>query len=461
MAGYGFSLDPVSVPLQETAYRRICTGIPAPGTRAVFEALDRYESRSMHGQLPVVWDRAQGFQVWDQHGNCWIDFTSTIFVTNAGHSHPAVVKRMQKVLSGDLLHSYTYATDIRVEYLEKLIAATPASLEKAFLLSAGTETTDCAFKIMRLNSQKQGKRRPGIVSFLGAMHGRTLAAVMMGGTPAARSWIGYDDPDVHQLPFPCPWMDEGMTGAERAQRDLARLSDEKGLDPAQDLCGIILESYQGWGAILYPADYVQEVARFAKEHNLVLCFDEIQSGFGRTGKLFCYEHYDVEPDLVCCGKGLGSGVPLAALLGRAELMDLPDVGSMSSTHSANPLVCAAGLGTLEALEQDQLVAESARKGALLHEKLGELQQRWPDRIKWVLGAGMVAALLIHDPETGAPDGESATRICVSCLQKGLILVHTGRESIKIGPPLNIPDDALVEGVAVLSEAMDEIFGGNM
>lgn len=456
-AGHTFSLAPVEVPPVETRFRRIATPIPAPGTEAVFGEMARSEAQSMHGQMPIVWDRASGFQVWDHLGNCWIDFTSTIFVTSVGHAHPRIKAALLDVVSRDLLHSYTYATEVRTRYLRRLAAFVPPPLEKAFLVSAGTEATEVALKLMRLHGQATGKRKPGVISFNGAMHGRTMGAVLMGGNPASRAWVGFDDPHIYRLDFPAPWSLNGMSGAELARRDLDSLA-ARGIDLGRDVCGLMLESYQGWGAIFYPPDYVQVLAEFAHANGALLTFDEIQAGFGRTGTLFAYQHYGVTPDLICCGKGMGSGVPLAGVIGRAQVLDLAEVGSMSSTHSANPLVCAAGLATLDVIEEEGLVAQSARRGHILHTALDALRQRWPQRISYVLGKGMLAAVLLRDPASGAPDGATASRICELCLQRGLLLVHTGRESIKIGPPLIIDDDALREGLAVLESAMEDVFG---
>jgi 4-aminobutyrate aminotransferase-like enzyme len=182
----------------------------------------------------------------------------------------------------------------------------------------------------------------------------------------------------------------------------------------------------------------------------------MQAGFGRTGKAFGFQHYDVTPDLICCGKGMGGGVPLSGVLGRAGIMDLPDVGNMSSTHSANPLVCAAGLAVIEEIEERDLIAETARKGELLFDALGKLQTRFPDRVSRILGRGLIAAVLFKHPQTGEADGSFTSLVAERCMQKGLLVVHTGRESIKIGPPLTITDDALLEGVDVLGEAIAEV-----
>lgn len=453
MASHSFSPEPVGVPSVATEFRRIATAVPAPGTSDVLALLDRYEARAMHGQLPVVWDSAQGFQVRDPAGNTYIDFTSTIFVANVGHAHPRVKAALVETIEGDLLHSYTYATEIRARYLERLIQFTPAPLEKAFLLSAGTEATECALKLMRMHGLAAGKRRGGVISFAGSMHGRTLAAEML---TRQSDWFGYEDPNIHRLPFPYPWELGDEDPAARARRDLEGLA-AAGVDLARDVCGIIFESYIGWAAAFFPPAYVQALAEAAREHDILVVFDDIQGGFGRTGKLFAYEHYGVEPDLVCLGKGIASGFPLAGVVGRRALLDLPETGAMSSTHSANPLACAAGLATIDVLEEERLVEESARKGELLFERLHALRRRHPERISHVLGHGLLAALIVTGAD-GGPDGEAASRISELAMQKGLLVVHTGRESIKLGPPLTIPDAALAEGLDVFEEAFAEVVG---
>jgi len=460
MSNHQFSHNAVVVPKVRTKFRQINTPIPVPESLPTLHDLARYESRSMHGQLPVVWDRAEDFQVWDRFGNCWIDFTSTIFVANAGHANPLVKKAIQQQLDNGLFHSYTFATEIRAQYLKKLVEFTPAQFQKAFLLSAGTEATECAVKLMRLHGQVVGKRQGGIISFEESMHGRTMGAQMLGGTPASRAWIGYADPNIHRLPVPYPWTlqrEDGnrISGRERFHQDIDGLRS-RGVNFKKDICGFIIESYIGWGAVFYPKDYMQALDEFAKENRILVAFDDIQGGFGRTGRLFAYQHYEVEPDLICCGKGITSSLPLSAVLGRASIMDLPDVGSMSSTHSANPLSCAAGLANIEAIESLNLISESRRKGEILFSKLDEVQMRFPERIAYVLGKGLLGALIVHDPASGRPDSDLATKVCERAMQKGLLLVHTGRESIKIGPPLTIPDAALLEGIGVLAESIEEV-----
>ncbi len=308
---------------------------------------------------------------------------------------------------------------------------------------------------MRMYGQKIGRRRPGILCIEGNWHGRTMGAQMMSSDLAQREWIGYQDAEICHIPFPYPWILEGRSGADFFDYGLKHL-EKVGIDLARDVCGFMLETFQGWGAVFYPTDFVKAIEHACKRHRILLGFDEMQAGFARTGRAFGFQHYGVEPDLICCGKGMGGGVPLSGVLGRAEIMDLPEVGNMSSTHSANPLVCAAGLAVIEEIESRGLVAETERKGKLLFDALRGLKVRFPDRITYLLGHGLIAAVLFHKPGTSKPDGSFASRVTERCMQKGLLVVHTGRESIKIAPPLTITDVALSEGVEVLGEAIAEI-----
>jgi 4-aminobutyrate aminotransferase-like enzyme len=438
-----------------TAHRTIKTAIPAPGTEQILDNLDRYESRSMHGQFPLIWEQAVDASVFDIAGNRWIDFTSTIFVANVGHSNPRVTAAMQATMEAPIYSCYAYPNRIRADYLQKLIAFAGKPFEKAFLLSAGTEATEAALKLMRMNGQKIGKRRRGIVCIEGNWHGRTMGAQMMSSNLAQREWIGFQDTDIHHIPFPYPWVLNGSSPEAFLEAGLEKLV-ASGVDLDQDLCGFMLETFQGWGAVFYPKEFVQAIEKVCRKHNILLAFDEMQAGFGRTGRRFGFQHYEVTPDLFACGKGMGGGVPLSGVVGRAEIMDLPEIGNMSSTHSANPLVCAAGLAVINELEQRNLPGEAARKGELLFEGLATLQHRFPDRISTLLGKGLIAAVLFRHPETGAPDGAFTSRVAERCMQKGLLVVHTGRESIKIGPPLTIADEALLEGVDVLGEAIAEV-----
>jgi 4-aminobutyrate aminotransferase/(S)-3-amino-2-methylpropionate transaminase len=448
--GNGFSHEPKKVPVVNTKYRNIVTDIPVPESIPILNRVYETESHSMHGQMPIIWDRAEGFQVYDAWGNKWIDFSSTIFVTNAGHGNKRIVDALRRVIDKPLLHTYTYTSPERYEYLSYLISHTPKQFEKAFLLSAGTEATEATLKLMRLNGLKLNKRKGGIISFEGNWHGRTMGAQMMGWNPSQKEWIGFLDPNIHHLPFPYPWRAEAMNEPRKYFRDnLEKLLNEKDIDPKKDICGIMMETFQGWGAFFYPKEFVQEIADFAKENDILLAFDEMQAGFGRTGELFGYMHYGVEPDLLACGKGASSSLPLSLVLGSKEIMDLPGIGSMSSTHSANPLVSAAGLANMQALIEDGLIENSKNLGVKFHEVLNNIKAKYPDHISSIQGVGLLAAVIFNDQD-GKPLGELCDLISEKCLQRGLLVVHTGRESIKLAPPLMISEEALLEGLDVLS-----------
>lgn len=455
MAAFNFNLSSQEVASVSTVHRKITTKIPAPGTREILDELNKYESRSMHGQMPIIWDKAENFYVFDIAGNQWIDFTSTIFVANVGHSNQRVSEAIQSTIDHPLFSCYAYANPARANYLRRLVEFAGNPFEKAFLLSAGTEATEAALKLMRMHGQSVGKRRLGIICIENNWHGRTLGAQLMSSNKIQKEWIGYRDEDIHYLPFPYPWSLGDKSGEQFVSEGIASLVSS-GIDLKRDICGFMLETFQGWGAIFYPNDFVQSIEKIAKENDILLAFDEMQAGFGRTGKPFGYQHYNVTPDLIACGKGMGGGVPLSAVIGRADLMDLPSVGNMSSTHSANPLVCAAGLAVIDELEGRSLVEQAEQNGRLFKLELDRLKDDFPEYISYVLGKGLIYAILFKSPITGEPESFFASKLAERCMQKGLLVVHTGRESIKLGPPLTISRDALLEGVSVIREAISEI-----
>jgi len=229
-----------------------------------------------------------------------------------------------------------------------------------------------------------------------------------------------------------------------------------GISLREDIAGIMLETFQGWAAVFYPKEYVQALREICDANGILLCFDEMQSGFGRTGKRFGYEHYEVNADLICCGKGMGGGFPISGVIGKAKIMDLPEVGNMSSTHSGNPVMCAAGLAVIEEIEDKNLIQESARKGEILHRELLKVKSEFSDLVSGIYGKGMIASIVFKDPKTGLPNSEFVSAIAERCMRKGLLVVHTGRESIKIGPPLVITDEALMEGIDVIRESILEL-----
>jgi 4-aminobutyrate aminotransferase-like enzyme len=431
-----------------TSNVEIKTSIPAPGTEITLSTLGHYESRSMHGQLPIVWAKAKDSSVWDIADNKYIDFTSTIFVANVGHSNTKVLEALRKQFDDGLIASYSYPTEVRARYLEKLVKFAGHDFEKAFLLSAGTEAMDAVVKLIKMHGQKIGKRRSGIVSFSGNWHGRTMGAQLLSTNYSQKEWIGFHDSDIQYMSFPFPWLVGEESGKAFFESELARLQN-LGIDFSKDVAGFVLETFQGWGALFYPKSFVSALFDFAKANGILVAFDEMQSGFSRTGKNFGFEHYQVKPDLIACGKGMGGGFPVSGVIGKAEIMDLPSVGNMSSTHSAGPLACAAGLAVLEEIEERRLTERSAELGQLLHSRLMAMQRRYSRNIRSIQGKGLIAAIIFQ----GEDASSLATRICHKALSMGLILVHTGRESIKVGPPLTISESSLREGLEILEDAI--------
>lgn len=456
MSNYVFSRKPVQVDKVNTKHRAINTDIPCEGTEEVLISLDKLESKSMHGQLPIIWDSAKDFNVFDIKNNKFIDFTSAIFFANVGHSNPLVSKAMSDSINNPLIGCYAYGNEIRAKYLEKLIKFAGKSFDKAFLLSAGTETTEAALKLMRMYGQSVGKKNLGIIGIENNWHGRTLGAQMMSSNSSQKKWVGKLDEYIYHIPFPYEWALNGESGKSFFDKGIEKLILEKNLNPKEDITGMIFEAFQGWGAIFYPKDFVKAAEEFCLKNDILIAFDEMQSGFARTGEAFGYQHYDISPDLICCGKGMGNGFPLSGVIGKQEIMDLPEVGNMSSTHSANPLSCSAGLAVIEEIESKNLIEESRLKGHFLREKLNQLKDNSKGRISYINCKGLIAAILFQDPKSGNPDSLLASKISERCYQKGLLVVHTGRESIKIGPPLTITKEALEEGIDVLIETFFEL-----
>jgi 4-aminobutyrate aminotransferase / (S)-3-amino-2-methylpropionate transaminase / 5-aminovalerate transaminase len=455
MSKFQFNLEPKQVQAVNTKHRSINTMIPVPESLELLKRIKNNESTNAIEQLPVVWDSAKNHQVFDEWGNSWIDFTSTIFVTNSGHANDYVLKRLQDCMDKPLLHSYYYPTRIRAGFLEKLINATPGYLEKVILLSAGTEATERAIKISRIHGESIQEGKNIIVGSDGNYHGKTMGAQMVGGQHSDKKWIGFLDPNMTHMPFPYPWVLEEFegNGEELFLKHLHQLESD-GVDLSR-IAAFFVETFQGWGAIFYPVDYIKAMREWTKKNDCLLVFDEIQAGFGRTGKFFAYEHYCVEPDLVVCGKGISGSIPLSAVLGSKQLIEM-DAG-YTSTHGGNPLACAAGLGNLEAFEELNLVQESQRKEPIMRDCIEKWKTKYPDRIGRVLGKGMLFGVFITKPKSSVLDSDLTNYICERAMEKGVFSICTGRGTLKLGPPLTIPDDALIEGLNVYEECFDELF----
>jgi len=441
----------------KTKNRLILTKIPAPGTNNLIKKLSKVESRSMHGQLPIAWDKAINYNIYDIAGNKFIDFTSTIFVTNIGHANPRLVKYLKLAISKKLIHSYAYINSIREKYIKKLIQFAGKGFEKAFLMSAGTEATEAALKLMRLHGQKIKKRKLGIICFEGNWHGRTLGAQMMSGNNKQKEWIGYKDSNIHHLPFPYKKKLNNIKPEDFLFNSLKKL--KKKINLKKDICGVMIETFQGWGAVYYPKKYIKTLAKICKKNNIVIAFDEMQSGFARTGHSFGYKHYEIIPDLICCGKGMGGGIALSGVIGKKKIMDLPDVGNMSSTNSANPIACSAGLAVIEEIQSKKLIQKTKIKGKILFKELNKIMKILPESIESINGEGLIAAIIFKETKKKNIRLE-LKKIVEKCMSEGLLVVYTGRESIKIGPPLTITVSALKEGISILQNNIIKVLNKN-
>jgi 4-aminobutyrate aminotransferase/(S)-3-amino-2-methylpropionate transaminase len=444
---------PRTVERIETKYRRIVTSIPVPESIPILERLRKYEPEAMGGQPPVVWDRAQGINVFDRWGNKWLDWSSGVLITNAGHGRPEIVEAVLAQARKPLLTNYCFPSEIRSVLVQKLVEISPAQLDKAFLLTTGSETIECAIKLARTYGLKQGGREKiTIVSFDRAFHGRTLGAQMIGGIPGLKEWIVNRDPGMVQVPYPDGFRTEDVRfeGFELALRGLQ-------IEP-QQVAGVILETYQGGGASLCPKEYIQDLRKWCDAYRALLIFDEIQAGFGRTGKFFGFEHYDVVPDLACFGKGLSSSLPISAVLGRKDVMDLYPPGAMTSTHTGNPLCVAAALANLEIILKENLSANAFTVGGIMHCKLAGLKNKYPSVIGAHHGMGLVAGLHMVKAGTKEPDAELAKAIVQRAVEKGLLMfspVGFGGATVKICPPLCINEEATTEAVHVLEECITD------
>ena len=446
--------SPKTVPGVDTEYRRIKTKIPPEESIPILQDLYRYEPRSMRGQPPVIWDRAEGFQVWDKFGNKWLDWSSGVLVANSGHSNEKIKLSIHKQLDQNLLHNYCFPSEIRAKLVKELSQISPAGLEKVFLLTTGSETTENALKLARTYGQKiGGKKKIGIVSFEGAFHGRTLGAQMIGGVPHLKEWIPHQDPNIYQIPYPGDFRLEDISFAT-FQESLR----EQDVDP-DTISAVITETYQGGRAAFMPRDYVQQLSKWCQKHGALLIFDEVQAGFGRTGTMFGFEHYNVVPDIMCCGKGISSSLPISCVISRSEIMDLYEPGSMTSTHTGNPVSVAASLANLEYIQDNSLVGNARQVGAILNRRLRELEEKYPKRIGKVNGRGLVAGIHIVQPNNLNPDNTLAVEIVNRAVEKGLLLfspVGPGGGTVKISPPLTITEEAIQAGLSVIGEVFEEI-----
>ena len=452
-----YSLEPVDVPRVRTRYRTIRTRLPVPQSLPIFKALEESESTTMMGQPPVVWHRAEGFQVHDRWGNRWIDWSSGVIISNAGHGRKEIRRALREVVDQGLLMTYCFVHEQRAELTRLLVSLSPDPAGyRVFLLSTGSEAVENAIKLARTWAlDRHGPEKCFIVSFENAFHGRTLGAQLAGGMQNQKRWIIGEGSTFVQVPFP-----DGYYCQDTSFDLFLKTLAEKNIRPGQ-IAGMITESFQGAGVNFFPLEYARRLDEFCKENDIITIYDEVQAGFGRSGKMFSYEHYGVKPDLITCGKGITSSLPLSAVIGREDLMSQYPPGSATSTHSASPLPVAAALASIKLIQTENLVENSRVRGVFQERELLRIQEKFPSVIGCVHVKGLVGGIMIAREGTREPDSETAMRVTVACFHKGLLMlapVGTYGECHKVAPPLMITEDALRESIEVYEQACREVRG---
>ncbi len=452
-----YNLEPVDVPKVKTKYRCIQTKLPVPESLSIFKALQESEPVSMMGQPPIVWHKAEGFQVSDRWGNTWLDWSSCVLVSNVGHGRKEIIEAVKDMLDQNLLATYVFVHEKRAELTKSLQALSPDPKNyNVFILTTGSEAIENCIKLAKTYAlEKHGSQKKYMVTFKNAFHGRTLGSQLAGGMDKLKKWIVDEGRTFIQVPFPDGYKNEDTT-FDLFLRSIA----EQNVKP-EEIAGVMTESYQGVGPDFLPYDYAQALDRFCKEHDIITIFDEVQAGFGRTGKMFCFQHYNIKPDLIACGKGITSSLPLSAVIGRKDIMELYSPGSMTSTHSASPIPVAAALANLKIIKKENLVENARELGEILIPELERIKSKYSGRLGCVQGKGLVAGVQVVKRGTKEPDADTALKINEKCFQKGLLMfapVGISGECVKISPPLTINEEALMEGISVLEEACDEVLG---
>ncbi|MGD9904574.1 MAG: 4-aminobutyrate--2-oxoglutarate transaminase [Vicinamibacterales bacterium] len=418
---------------------------------AVATARATHVARGVAETHPIVVARAEGSRVWDSEGREYLDFIGGIGVLNTGHRHPRVVAAVQRQLE-TLTHMCFQVAgyDGYVALAARLNALVAGGPHKTLLLTTGVEATENAVKIARAATN-----RPGVIAFHGGFHGRTLLGLALTASSTGyRQNFGPFAPEVYHTPFPYEY--RGVSSAQ-ALAALHYLFDSR-IAPAQ-VAAIIVEPQLGEGGFVpAPVEFLRELRRLCTAHGIVLVVDEIQTGFGRTAKMFAYEHYGIEPDLVTMAKSLGGGLPLSAVVGKAAIMDAPAVGGLGGTYAGNPLACAAALAVLDVFEEERVLEQAARQAETTRTALQALSARHP-QIGDVRGLGAMQAVEIVQPADGAPDAAAAQRVVDLARDRGLLLLKSGtyKNVIRLLPPLTTPPADLQRGLDVLAGACAEVF----
>jgi 4-aminobutyrate aminotransferase/(S)-3-amino-2-methylpropionate transaminase len=424
--------------------RRLVTEIPGPRSRALMERRAGAVPAGVSTTMPVFVRRAHGGIVEDVDGNHLVDLGAGIAVSNVGHAHPSVVAAVQAQAEA-FLHTCFQVTPYEgyVAVCEQLARLTPGTHEKrSFLVNSGAEAVENAVKIARAAT-----KRPAVIAFDQAFHGRTLLGMTLTAKvdPYKKSFGPYA-PEVYGAPFSYPF--RGTGGLDET---IAWIRGS--VDPAQVAC-VVVEPIAGEGGFVVPEKgWLGGIADWCRANDVVFVADEVQTGFARTGAWFACEHEGIVPDLVATAKGLGGGMPIAGVTGRAELMDAVHTGGLGSTFGGNPVSCAAALATIDVIEQEGLVERAQQLGTRMLERLTAVQAD-VDGIGDVRGRGaMVAVELVHDD--GSPDADRAKRVCNACYAEGVIVLTAGTlgNVVRLLPPLVLDSGLLDEGLDALERAL--------
>ena len=411
--------------------------------------------RGVSNSLAVYAERAANAEIWDVEGRRYIDFASGISVLNTGHVHPRVRAAIASQLE-KLTHTCFQVTPYEsyIALAEALNALAPgASPKKTIFLTTGAEAVENAIKIARFHT-----RRSGLIAFSGGFHGRTLAcSSLTGKVQPYKAGFGPMLPEIYHLPYPMAYHGVSVEDSLLALEQLFKAD----VDPAR-VAAIIIEPVLGEGGFYAaPAEFLRKLRALCDSHGIVFIADEIQSGFGRTGRMFAIEHAGVEPDLITIAKSVAGGVPLSAVIGKADIMDSPPPGGLGGTYAGSPLGCAAGLAVLEVMRDEQLLTRAQEIGRFMSSRLKGLQVRFPcvGEVR-ALGA-MVAVELVKNGRADAPDAELTRALVQAAGRRGLIILSCGMYSnvIRFLAPLTIPDALLKEGFRLFELALDEVAAG--
>jgi len=428
----------------------LTTEIPGPRSRAIGERIERSIARPLDITFPVVVHSAHGVTLTDVDGNTFIDFAGGVGCLTVGHSHPEVVAAAQEQLDRFAHTDFTIvAYESYVELAERLAERAPISGPvKAAFFNAGTEAVENAVKFARAYTG-----RPAVIAFEGGFHGRTLLSLSLTSkVHPYKAGLGPFAPEVYRVPFPHDYRGistaEALAALERAFTTVVA---------AESVAAIVVEPVQGEGGfIVAPPEFLQGLRRICDRYGIVLVADEVQTGFGRTGRFFAMEHMGVEPDLVCVAKSIANGLPLSGVLGRAQIMDAPVPGGVGGTFVGNPVAQAAALAVLDVIDDEGLLERSQAIGEVIRERMLVWQGRWAE-IGEVRGLGaMMAIELVADPVTRKPSKELAHRVTSEALQRGLLLITCGVQgnTIRVLVPLVIADAELEEALGAWEEALE-------